>query len=81
MSKYGDSVVVIIDASDLKCPEPLMLLRKSIRELGLGESVGMHSTDLGTARDIPMYCQHMGHILVESNTDSSPHYFVVKRGS
>lgn len=57
-----------------------MLLRKAIREVSVGEQVSMLSSDNGTARDIPLYCQHMGHRLITADTQSKPNYFVVERG-
>jgi Predicted redox protein, regulator of disulfide bond formation len=43
----------------LRCPEPIMLVRKAIRELAVGQILHVIADDLATTRDIPSFCRHM----------------------
>lgn len=69
-----------LDTTGLICPEPIMLLHKSIRAMASGESIAITATDPATTRDIPNFCQHLGHTLLDhSEQDGVYHYTVVKK--
>lgn len=55
----------LLDARGLRCPEPVMLLHKRVRELGEGEELVVLATDPSTTRDIPKFCRFLGHALLE----------------
>lgn len=54
----------LLDARGLRCPEPVMLLHKRVRELASGAHLVVLATDPSTTRDIPKFCQFLGHELV-----------------
>lgn len=57
----------------LICPEPIMLLHRTIKTLQAGQTLVVVATDPATVRDIPNFCQHLGHgLLAQSTLDSSP---------
>lgn len=68
-----------LDAVGLRCPEPVMMIRKSIRNLNVGESLLVLADDPATVRDIPSFCRFMGHELVNQDIDSDPFKFVIKK--
>jgi len=49
-----------VDAG-LKCPEPIMLLHKAIRESSHGDLIELTATDSSTERDIDKFCEFLGH--------------------
>lgn len=53
-----------LDTQGLICPEPVMLLHKSIRQAEAGELIEVLATDPATTRDIPNFCRHLGHTLL-----------------
>ena len=53
----------IIDAKGLKCPEPIMMLHKAVRESEHGERIEIFATDPSTERDIDKFCEFLGHKL------------------
>ena len=59
----------ILDAQGLYCPEPVMMLHNVIRDMAVGEMVKIIATDPSTQRDIPKFCQFLGHTLVEYYKD------------
>lgn len=70
-----------LDALGLRCPEPVMMIRKSIRSMEVGETLLVIADDPATVRDIPSFCRFMGHELVELQTTEMPFQFVVKKQS
>ena len=71
----------ILDATGLFCPEPVMLLHNQIRDMGEGETVQVLATDPSTQRDIPKFCDFLGHELLHSTTDKDTFVFYVKRAT
>ncbi|WP_298668475.1 sulfurtransferase TusA, partial [uncultured Haemophilus sp.] len=50
-----------LDTVGLRCPEPVMLVRKNIRHMNAGEVLLILADDPATTRDIPSFCQFMEH--------------------
>ena len=48
-----------IDATGLKCPEPIMLLHKAIRESRHGDTIEVFATDPSTERDIDKLLEYL----------------------
>ncbi|MDG6895480.1 sulfurtransferase TusA [Volucribacter amazonae] len=69
-----------LDAMGLRCPEPVMLVRKTIRHMQEGEILHIIADDPATTRDIPSFCQFMDHTLLEQQTDSLPYQYWIKKG-
>ena len=68
-----------IDATWLKCPEPIMLLHKAIRESDDGDFIEMNATDPSTERDVDKFCEFLGHKLLEKKITNENLYFVVQK--
>ena len=70
----------ILDATGLFCPEPVMLLHNRVRDMQAGETVRVLATDTSTQRDIPKFCNFLGHELLEqSESDGTFRYLLRKR--
>ncbi|MGF7434069.1 sulfurtransferase TusA [Pasteurella bettyae] len=69
-----------LDAQGLRCPEPVMLVRKQIRDMQEGEVLLIVSDDPASTRDIPSFCQFMDHTLLHSEIESIPFRYWVKKG-
>ncbi len=54
----------VLNTIGLICPEPIMLLHKTIRAMQTGETLTVVATDPATTRDIPNFCRHLGHTLL-----------------
>lgn len=70
----------ILDALGLRCPEPVMMVRKTVRHMQDGETLLIIADDPATTRDIPGFCRFMEHTLVVQNTDVLPYQFLLKKG-
>ena len=69
-----------LDALGLRCPEPIMMIRKTVRHMASGETLLIIADDPATTRDIPSFCQFMDHTLIASNTESTPYQYLIKKG-
>ena len=69
-----------LDTVGLRCPEPVMLVRKNIRHMNEGEVLLILADDPATTRDIPSFCQLMEHTLLASETQDIPFKYWVKKG-
>ncbi len=57
-----------LDTQGLICPEPVMMLHRTIRRADGGEVIEILATDPATTRDIPNFCRHLGHTLMQQET-------------
>jgi len=69
-----------LDATGLRCPEPVMMLRKTIRKINSGETLTVTADDPSTTRDIPSFCRFMDHQLIESQISTLPYTYIIKKG-
>lgn len=69
-----------LDASGLRCPEPVMMIRKTVRGLASGQILLVIADDPSTARDIPSFCRFMDHTLLTSDTDNMPYRYLIQKG-
>lgn len=70
----------VLDVTGLRCPEPVMLLRKTMRDMQQGEVLLIFADDPATRRDIPSFCQFMDHRLLKSETEIPPFKYWVAKG-
>lgn len=68
-----------LDTLGLRCPEPIMLVRKTIREMVSGQILHIIADDPATTRDIPGFCRHMEHLLIDSQTELKPYHYWIKK--
>ncbi|GJH43433.1 sulfurtransferase TusA [Pasteurella canis] len=74
------TVTQTLDTLGLRCPEPVMLIRKHIRYLENGDVLLLIADDPATTRDIPSFCQFMEHTLLKSEVETTPFKYWVKKG-
>lgn len=64
----------------LRCPEPLMMVRKTIRKMQVGDTLIVMADDNSTTRDIPSFCRFMDHTLISADIDKAPYCYKIKKG-
>ena len=62
-----------LDTLGLICPEPVMLLHRTIAKAAAGDTIIVLATDPASQRDIANFCAHLGHTLVSSETLGAVH--------
>ncbi len=70
---------VLLDASGLVCPEPVMMLHRAVRELSSGKILKVVATDPSTSRDIPKFCSFLGHELISSEELEESFLYFIRR--
>lgn len=77
----NDAAEDILDTRGLFCPEPVMMLHNRIRDMRAGDEVLILATDPATRRDIPKFCQFLGHqLLSQQECNHEFRYRVRKKG-
>lgn len=75
---------MMLDTQGLNCPEPVMMLHQAIRKSQSGAVIKVLATDPSTTRDIPKFCMHLGHQLVDQQVQeaepSALYVYWVKKG-
>ncbi|GAA4503635.1 sulfurtransferase TusA [Pseudaeromonas paramecii] len=69
-----------LDAIGLRCPEPVMMVRKTVRSMAEGETLLITADDPASTRDIPSFCRHMDHTLLAAETDQKPYRYLIRKG-
>ena len=70
-----------LDTLGLRCPEPVMMIRKTVRKMQEGELLAVIADDPATTRDIPSFCRFMEHTLVEADIEQIPYRYLIRKGS
>jgi tRNA 2-thiouridine synthesizing protein A len=69
-----------LDARGLFCPEPVMMLHNRINDVQPGGVLRVVATDPSTTRDIPRFCQFLGHELIDQSEDNDLFIYLIRRG-
>ncbi len=70
-------VDVFVDASGLRCPEPLMVVRNRLMDMESGQVIKVLATDPSTSWDFPNFCKFLHHDLLlseQQDTQTGPQY-------
>ena len=68
-----------IDAIGLKCPEPVMLLHAAMRRLAPGQELTLRATDPSTERDVPNFCEFLGHALLIARREGNEFLYRIRK--
>lgn len=71
--------MVRLNTLGLRCPEPVMMIRKTIRKMHKGEILEVIADDPATTRDIPSFCRFMDHTLLESDIEQLPYRYLIQK--
>ena len=80
MSDTFSDATQTLDTRGLRCPEPVMMVRKTVRGMQPGETLLILADDPATVRDIPSFCRHMDHTLLASDTAATPYRYLIRKG-
>ena len=69
-----------LDATDLICPEPIMMLHNAINAVAPEKVIEMVATDPSTLRDVPKFCEFLGHELIGQSQNEQIYRFYIRKG-
>lgn len=61
--------VTILDATDLRCPLPVLRARKTLKWLPDGALMDVLATDTAAPKDFEAFCREAGHTLINIEQD------------
>ncbi len=68
-----------LDATGLLCPEPVMMLHVEMRKLTEKNILKVIATDPSTTRDIPKFCNFLGHTLLEQVQEGDTYFYWIQK--
>lgn len=74
------TVTDTLDACGLYCPEPVMMLHNKIRDIATGDVLEVIATDPSTQRDIPKFCNFLGHELLRQSEADKKFFYYIQKG-
>ncbi len=75
-----NDVAVELDTTGLYCPEPIMLMHNKVRDMRSGEVLKVVASDPATTRDVPKFCQFLGHELVCQEEHEGTYCYFIRLG-
>lgn len=67
-----------LDTSGLYCPEPIMMMHNKVRDMLSGQVLEVTATDPATTRDVPKFCQFLGHTLLNERHQDDIHVYLIR---
>ncbi len=68
----------LLDTSGLRCPEPIMMLHALVRKKSAEQQILLKATDPATLRDVPKFCQFLGHQLLQQWQEQEHYYYLLQ---
>ncbi len=69
-----------IDAKGQKCPMPVLLTSRGIKQLEAGQVMLVEATDGGARSDIPSWAKDTGNELIDSTVEDGVYRFFIRKG-
>lgn len=70
---------MVIDATGLACPMPIVRTKKAMNELQSGQILEVHATDKGSKNDLTAWASSGGHELVADTEEAGVFKFWIKK--
>ncbi|MCF2137794.1 MAG: sulfurtransferase TusA family protein [Candidatus Thorarchaeota archaeon] len=67
------------DASGLRCPMPVLKLKKEIQKIEVGQILKVIATDVGSKKDFPSWAERTGNEILELREEGDKLIWFVKR--
>jgi tRNA 2-thiouridine synthesizing protein A len=68
-----------INTVGLRCPEPLMIVRREMRQLSPGDTLSIKADDPSTDRDFELLCTHMGYKMLKKDLNGTVLSFIMQK--
>jgi tRNA 2-thiouridine synthesizing protein A len=71
---------LVVDALGLKCPLPVLRLRKRLEPLPAGARVRLLADDPAAHVDVPHFCAEQGHVFEGADEEEGRTAFTLRKG-
>ena len=75
-----DEDVLLVDASGLRCPLPVLKARKALKGVAVGFKIRVVSTDPASPLDFKHFCSTKGHVLISIDEGDEKFEFIIQKG-
>lgn len=69
-----------LDCKGLKCPQPVIRIKKYMNKIESGDSLSVTCTDPLAMIDVPHFVATANHKLLSKTSDGVEYYFVIQKG-
>ena len=70
-----------LDATDLRCPLPLLKAKKALNEMQAGEVLKVLATDPGSERDFKVFVEQSSHELMDVIKEGELYTYIIKKSA
>ena len=75
----GHQIDLTIDAKGKKCPMPVLLTSRGIKQIESGQIMLVEATDGGSRSDIPSWAKDTGNELLETSSEDGVFRYVIRK--
>ncbi len=68
-----------LNVRGLNCPQPILRMRASLKEMKYGEVLQVIATDPGSVRDIETFCNQTDNTLLSLSKVAGEYIFLIKK--
>ena len=72
--------LIVLDATGLLCPLPVLKLQKMIKSIKKKERIKLITDDPAAVIDVPHFCNEQGHHIIEISVQNGCDLFLIERG-
>ncbi len=72
---------IILDATGLRCPLPVLKARRALKDLPAGSTLRVLATDPGAIKDFEAFCKTTGYRLVSASQAGEVLTFDIQKGT
>lgn len=72
-------VDLTLDAKGKKCPMPVLMTSKAIKQIQAGQIMLVEATDGGSRSDIPSWAKDTGNELLESTAEGGVYRYYIRK--
>ncbi len=73
------SELVVVDASGLHCPLPLLKAKQALNKMTTGQQLRVIATDQGSVRDFQVFSEQSGHMLLQSKQQNDTFEYLLQK--
>jgi len=70
-----------INACGLQCPGPIIKIKDGIEKISFGEFLSVKTTDLGSLKDIPAWCNSTGNTVIDIKSTNNEVHAIIQKGN
>lgn len=70
----------ILDARGMRCPMPVLRLRRQLAGMQAGDQITVYASDLNAWHDIPAFCAEAGHQIITADKNDVDMVFTIQKG-